>query len=76
MVHSLTDQQVTLLRLAKRSLALPAREPEDGNARDDLALLVMLHLVEPQGQLFCCTEAGRECLRRIDAGDQGVSDAE
>ena len=64
---SLTDAQITLLRLAKRHLILPAKSTPDADPRNDLALLVLLELVEGHEGGFRLTEAGAGCVERLEA---------
>lgn len=66
MSHSLTAAQITMLRLAKRHLVLPGRDEGEVTQRNDLALLVMLKLVEPHQGGFRITAASTTCLERLN----------
>ena len=62
---SLTDAQLTMLRLAKRHLVLPGKS-EVLDHRNDLAMLIDLALIEPHDAGFRVTRLGETVLQRAD----------
>jgi hypothetical protein len=66
-VASLTQDQLTLLRIARRNGLPPGPCLRPQNCLQDLTLLFVLQLIERRGGFFQLTTLGAAYLERVDA---------